>query len=423
MDQPTEMLSAETKRCLASMRCRRAVKARVIIVFGKTGAGKSSLVEAVTGRTGLSGDSVNSVTTACEIAVTCINQEDYYLIDTPGFDDDNTAWDTFSKIMEMIEEIRGIATIVGVWYVVDNSRPRDEAFERTLRSWLAAFCGEEFFPYLTIITTFWDCRTRQDTEKLEKRLQQRKQLWSPFLDHGAKTYEHGKVYENGVARGQFLSWEHQQSELATQARSVVARVCHELPSVQPRLFRELGENSSYENTTAANVLRQARSPPSAGRDVPGENSERQSARNTSSADWSQKPSQSQAQPNNQQPSENQHQHTHMPQQSRGQSQQNNGNLNSSDWVGPLFRIGLHFLEQGIQAGYSPGASSAPGGFTHRSSDGFNSKVSLVDFLNERGQDSSLGAREVLAQKFNIKGSPGSPKWNGDILRKLWSMEN
>lgn len=85
-----------------------------------------------------------------------IGDKVYYFVDTPGFDDGDTAWDAFVKIMDMIKTIRANAIFAGVWYVIANSRSQDANFETKFLNWLTAFRSDDFVPYLTFITTYWE---------------------------------------------------------------------------------------------------------------------------------------------------------------------------------------------------------------------------------------------------------------------------
>jgi hypothetical protein len=91
--------------------------------------------------------------------------------------------------MDVIDKVRDHAIFAGVWYVIDNRPPRDTAFEAKLSDWLASFCGESFFPYVTFVTTHWGCSDPRDLEGHKKRLASRKEQWKPFIDGGAETYQ------------------------------------------------------------------------------------------------------------------------------------------------------------------------------------------------------------------------------------------
>ena len=199
---------------------------------------------------------LKTVTSTCEIAKTSISAREYFFVDTPGFDDDDGAWDVFLKIMDCVDVIRENAIFVGVWYVIDNRLPRHTKFEAKLHDWLAAFCGEHFFPNITFVTTHWGCTDSRDLGEYNKRLANRKERWKPFLDKGAKTYQHGKLYFNGEETDQTLSWHNSKEELCAQAKQMVSRHCQHLPSGMPQIIQELNEKlKTRENTAAANVFR------------------------------------------------------------------------------------------------------------------------------------------------------------------------
>ncbi|KAF4626008.1 hypothetical protein G7Y89_g12152 [Cudoniella acicularis] len=118
------MKCSSSRTATSSSYCVKAKFTRpalAMILFGKIGAGKSSLVESITGATGLAGDTEDHVTAKCEIASTTIEGREYFFIDTPGFDDENGAWNIFLKIIDTIDSIRQHAVFAGIWMMVSRA--------------------------------------------------------------------------------------------------------------------------------------------------------------------------------------------------------------------------------------------------------------------------------------------------------------
>ncbi|KAL3430524.1 hypothetical protein BDV09DRAFT_202130 [Aspergillus tetrazonus] len=227
--------SARTERCLASIKSRSRAKANVILLVGRLNAGKSSLAELVTGATGLSSNRIRSETDACQIIDTRIDSTEYFIVDTPGFEDQNK-WQVFCEIMKIVQDLHNHA-VFGVWYLFDNTR-RGEQLDKTLLSWLAAFCGNAFCPSLTIVTTFWrgeGAELGQWNERLNERL---KGEWAEVLGHGASTTPLAK-----------------REELVSQAQEMVRRYCHGTAEPVPLVLQELHKGTPLEYVSAARVLR------------------------------------------------------------------------------------------------------------------------------------------------------------------------
>ncbi|CZR66544.1 uncharacterized protein PAC_16445 [Phialocephala subalpina] len=258
-----------TKACLKAIK-ETPQRSPAVIVLGKAGAGKSSLVECITGATGLSGNFTSPetaivsnsedalVTAECQLAEYDTDGRSIYFIDTPGLEDDRSACDTFSTILVFLDRIRPHISLLGVWYVVDNSVTRDVEFDLKLVEWLVALCGVHYHPYVTIVTTHWGCTHPQDFQRLQERLDERKMKWTRIWSEKVDTYQHGKIYEDGGVETSdvpTLSWYDDQDTLRANARDLVYRRCQGVPPVQPRIIQELQDHISLENISAAKVLR------------------------------------------------------------------------------------------------------------------------------------------------------------------------
>jgi GTP-binding protein EngB required for normal cell division len=241
-----------------------------VLIVGRSGAGKSSLAEHATEETGYSGngidpgrenalfllniitDAVGLVTTTCEILRKSINGTEYFFIDTPGFDDDSSAMRTFIKIAVLFHKIQQSAVLVGLWYVVDNTK-RHTAIDNLTLNWLREFCGEPFLPNVTIVMTHWS--TCLSLQELEHRSEQRMEKLGDLLRSGAVVYKHGRVYRNDLETIEIIPWnEGGRAELIRQARDMIVRCSRGFAATTPRIIEELRNRVEIQNTAAGRVL-------------------------------------------------------------------------------------------------------------------------------------------------------------------------
>ncbi|QPC78187.1 hypothetical protein HYE68_008939 [Fusarium pseudograminearum] len=102
------------------LRCPKESPARVILLVGRSGAGKSSIAEHATDTAGYRNNTKTLSTTDCEVLQTTIDGTEWFFIDTPGFDNDESAVRTFERISVLLNTINKHAVLVGLWYVVGN---------------------------------------------------------------------------------------------------------------------------------------------------------------------------------------------------------------------------------------------------------------------------------------------------------------
>ncbi|PLB46376.1 hypothetical protein P170DRAFT_477256 [Aspergillus steynii IBT 23096] len=236
-----------TEECLARIKSHTTTRAKGVLVLGKTGAGKSSIAELATGAAG---------TTECQIASVVINQTERFIIDTPGFDGPDNAWEIARKIMELIEDIRDHLEIVGVWFLVSNWDIRHGLFEKKLCSWLEALCGQFFFRRLTFVTTFWGTDEGDELKRHNDRLNFRlSNNWGDFIRRGACHHQFGKRHVHGSEREELLSWTRDRDELAQRARNMLELYCEEGTVPETLFVQELRDGKLLDQTTAARIFR------------------------------------------------------------------------------------------------------------------------------------------------------------------------
>uniref|UniRef100_P9WEH8 Probable FAD-binding monooxygenase ltbD n=1 Tax=Aspergillus luteorubrus TaxID=2715282 RepID=LTBD_ASPLT len=184
-----------------------------------------------------------------------MNETEYFVVDTPGFEDEGGAWATFCEIAQLLDHIREHAVIVAIFFVtpINIFKRRPDPFEEKLYTWLREMSGERFMKYVTFVTTFWEAHNPDQLERYNDFLVRRKeQEWARFIKHGAQTYQFGKVYSAGVETT--LHWDTDAEQLAAQAREMIRVYCHEIPIIQPLILHELNMNMGLGSTAAGQVL-------------------------------------------------------------------------------------------------------------------------------------------------------------------------
>ncbi|KDQ08575.1 hypothetical protein BOTBODRAFT_37867 [Botryobasidium botryosum FD-172 SS1] len=129
----------------------------LIAVMGPTGAGKTTLVNKLTGSNFKIGYGLESETQQIQTATCALNGESVHLIDTPGFDDtDKTDTDILNLISNhLATSYRSGSRLTGVLYlhrITDNrvggvSYKNMKIFEK--------LCGDSAMASVTLCTTMW----------------------------------------------------------------------------------------------------------------------------------------------------------------------------------------------------------------------------------------------------------------------------
>ncbi|KAL2810940.1 hypothetical protein BJX63DRAFT_400479 [Aspergillus granulosus] len=248
-----ESNSARSFRCVKSIQNRSGNKAKVILLVGRLGAGKSSLTEVITGAEGLSSGGIHSSTDKCQVFDTNINGEEYFIVDTPGFEPNNKG-EIFRQITEMLQQLHQ-NSIFGIWYLINNLT-RQDGFDKEMVAWLIAFCGQSFCPNVTIVTTFWTGEggmLLNQNQNLQQRLDEE---WSQLQACGAQHHAFGKYYVDGIPQESTISLFDPagREALEQQARSMVTRYCHSESTSYPQILRELGEPRPLHRTSAGRIF-------------------------------------------------------------------------------------------------------------------------------------------------------------------------
>ncbi|CAI6092706.1 unnamed protein product [Clonostachys chloroleuca] len=229
----------------------------MIIIIGRTGVGKSSLFEDITGPKGHAQQNTDSVTEKCVIGKTSLNNKEYYVMDTPGFSPGN-------EKQVFLEIIRGIqathcADVVGILYVTCVNQPRFDEFDRKLVRFVDGLCGKNFFSGLTFVTTFWTAPGEKQRASLEKQLALLQATWkSECGEQGHKLYQHGRQYEGERDTGRCLDWFEQRGDIAKHAEDILSLFYNSGQEgsnfYHPLIIQELDAGITPLNTTAGKLI-------------------------------------------------------------------------------------------------------------------------------------------------------------------------
>ncbi|OCK80800.1 hypothetical protein K432DRAFT_451917 [Lepidopterella palustris CBS 459.81] len=177
-------IDQRTQECLSLIKNGNN-QANVIILLGRTGAGKSSLLEDITGADGHSMDAKGDDITTEEIQIEfTMDERQYFTMDTPGFDMGKEV-DTFYKIIRGIQNIRDHIRTWGILYVTKIDS-RIETIDEKLLEFIRCFSGKDFVPNITFVTTHWNWHHEKEKMAKNNWLEKRKELWRSYLDNGAQ---------------------------------------------------------------------------------------------------------------------------------------------------------------------------------------------------------------------------------------------
>ncbi|CAI7593071.1 unnamed protein product [Penicillium manginii] len=229
---------------------------KMILVLGHLRSGKSSLFESLTNSTGHSSDGIDSVTKEWQIGKAVIGGSLYLFVDTPGLDDpqiSNAA--ILQEIARLLRMTRDSVMYAGILYVHPVNAPFSEEIKQALL-FLDAFCGRDYVPSITFVTTMWDLQNSKGVIRSNALVESlRRTKWALFMDRGAKLYHHGRRYENGEPTLEVFDLE---TEGAARQKTARERIAHLYPSDQvyapPLIVQELHANTALEKTTAGKFL-------------------------------------------------------------------------------------------------------------------------------------------------------------------------
>ncbi|TFK19483.1 hypothetical protein FA15DRAFT_697481 [Coprinopsis marcescibilis] len=175
----------------------------IIPVIGLTGVGKSSFINAVTGRIdAVVGHGLKSCTQdpqAVKMTMPSylagrypgLSSRNIVFIDTPGFDDTYNADDSviLRRVSSwMAKHYPQDMTVAGIVYMEDISQKRMHKSMLTNLEMFQRMCGRESFHNVALVTTQWDTVLLNEKARnlaLEREQELRLKVWKEFIDRGA----------------------------------------------------------------------------------------------------------------------------------------------------------------------------------------------------------------------------------------------
>ncbi|KAL4963382.1 uncharacterized protein BDV14DRAFT_202008 [Aspergillus stella-maris] len=365
-----------TQDCLAEMEARfrkTGPQSDVILIVGRIGAGKSSLLEDLAGVRGYAQQNADSVTQTIEVCSTTIRYKKFFIMDTPGFEPGSESEErVYREIVRGLRVILPFANIAGLLYVSCISQERFDNFDRKLVRFIRGFCGELYIPRVTFVTTFWTAAPGQE-ESYKRNLQALQVKWGEGLD-----VDSAKL----------------QLQIAQSARSMLLRNYGDSTVIVPQVVRELQDCVPIHETDAGSLL--GLLPPTS------------SATNKQSEEKQQDSSASSGSLAN-------------PRSSSGTASSNNEEDPSSIWTNLLettlgvinwFTSNVKIdVDVGGRGGGRTGGPSFTMGNAYR---GPGDPHSSVDVFKSLGLDSSMAGRTEYAEEHDIRGKPGTAEWNARI---------
>ncbi|PSN74073.1 hypothetical protein BS50DRAFT_566969 [Corynespora cassiicola Philippines] len=231
--------------------------ADLIIVTGASGAGKSSFIQCITGRDIYVSSGHESATAKTALVPAVINGKKYLFLDMPGFSaSDRDDFDTFRMLVTAMATVQCYVRFRGVIYVDSLKEDRLQNYRALNFGWLSCFCGENYMPNVTIVSTCWDGLDEEGIAEKLKRFEnfRAEALGGRFFRHGAKEFQHGRVVEDGKSKT--LSMKKKGNERAYHAQRMIHEHYGEDSDLKLKIYVEIEDGCPLEYTTAGRWLRE-----------------------------------------------------------------------------------------------------------------------------------------------------------------------
>jgi len=83
----------------------------------------------------------------------------------------------FAMLIRLRIEIKDVDGVKFRCTCIPMAASHNPWIETKFVGWLVAFCGEDYFPYITFATTHWSCIVDQQLAQYQYKLEQRKIKW------------------------------------------------------------------------------------------------------------------------------------------------------------------------------------------------------------------------------------------------------
>lgn len=192
------------------------------------------------------------VTEEVQIEEATIDQRQYFIVDTPGFDMDKEV-DVFYKINRGIQDLREHIRTWGILYVTKLDS-RVETIDEKLLDFVRCFSGKQFIVNITFVTTHWFWNHEKEKRAKIAQLEYRTTLWEHFLNNGARMYHRGRKVIDGADVDDCFSWYGDRDQIAESAKCMVSDHYGRAKSLIPSFVQELNDGIATHMTTAGSML-------------------------------------------------------------------------------------------------------------------------------------------------------------------------
>lgn len=176
----------------------------------------------------------------------------------PGFNTvDFSEWDVFYRLMTAMSIVHSYAEFRGVLYVDDIKENRVTPAAHQMLTWLSLFCGQDYMPNVTIVTTRWDGLDQDGIKDKLSRFEkwQEQELFKRFHNNGngANIYHHGLIKESGQYRT--LHIKRDSEKRASLARDEIATLYQNPTNLKLQIYIEIANGAAIDETQAGRWLK------------------------------------------------------------------------------------------------------------------------------------------------------------------------
>lgn len=174
--------------------------AKVILLMGMTGTGKSTFIKLLTGKKDIKvGGGINPETSKIGSFSFYHKHQRVIMVDTPGFDDNRPKMSDsklLGYITEFLSEEHKGKTLHGFIYFHRISDVRISGTAKRNIRMMSSLCGPSAMKNVAIVTTRWDEVNKEQLQAAEKTETQLSGYFKDFTDNGAQLYRHDNTLES-----------------------------------------------------------------------------------------------------------------------------------------------------------------------------------------------------------------------------------